>query len=598
MLTDVVPLIPAAAKCPPSITYTSKDPLLRLLPLSKSRPKHRPEDDISVHSSSQVESLIPEESTPRQASNPVINGLSPKTTLTDLPPEIQDGIIGYVYGALQSTTSEGPRVGNGARDWSKLMRHPRRRQISDLALVTRCFRILVQQRIYRHIQVKGTKAELEKCGDWFLTHSHLQPYVRHFDVWVPVWEIKSARYDGQTGMALPTTLTPQHLASNMPRAQDSSGLAEDPTVTQTYQCATQTATLEEILACAKALFPNACALTIEGGFCNKPNRIQHFREPRPSPPVSIEASVSSVTNKCQLLSASGVENSQPTRRLSTGRQLPEHTSIKTLLLNGAWNIVRDDVDFHVLFFALPKLREWHCSFSKPKVEAYQAMCTILKSFPPTIVHLNLQLESLSAKDPAASEKWRKLYPTYHICHDLGRICPQLETLCYTGRICHCLFQTAQKASTGYAGRCGLKSIDLSVSNCCRDHTETYSDGTGISNWNFIQCFEKLVTESVAALQIYDQVSFLRIRFLDLDSADPFLDPYFQLHGLKCTGIWSDTIISLLNTVRHGATFEGDLSDDPIIDSRIRAIEGRTSKKTKPLTIKVSRYRDCANFIWD
>ena len=150
MLSDVVPIIPAAAKCPPSITYTSKDPLLRLLPLSKSRPKHRPEDDISVHSSSQVESLIPEESTPRQASNPVRNGLSSKTTLTDLPPEIQDGIIGYVYGALQSTTSEGPRVGNGARDWSKLMRHPRRRQISDLALVTRCFRILVQQRIYRH----------------------------------------------------------------------------------------------------------------------------------------------------------------------------------------------------------------------------------------------------------------------------------------------------------------------------------------------------------------------------------------------------------------------------------------------------------------
>lgn len=41
-------------------------------------------------------------------------------------------------------------MGNGARDWSKLMRHPRRRQISDLALVTICFRILVQQRIYRH----------------------------------------------------------------------------------------------------------------------------------------------------------------------------------------------------------------------------------------------------------------------------------------------------------------------------------------------------------------------------------------------------------------------------------------------------------------
>ncbi len=150
MINNVVPLISTVNACQSSITKTSKDPFLRLLPISKSRPKYRPEDDISVHSKLQAESLISEDSTPRQAPNPFRQGESPKTILNDLPPEIQDGIIGYLYGSLQSTRSDGPRVGNGARDWSKIMRHPRRKQISDLALVTRSWRILVQQRIYRH----------------------------------------------------------------------------------------------------------------------------------------------------------------------------------------------------------------------------------------------------------------------------------------------------------------------------------------------------------------------------------------------------------------------------------------------------------------
>ncbi len=95
--------------------------------------------------------------------------------------------------------------------------------------------------------------------------------------------------------------------------------------------------------------------------------------------------------------------------------------------------------------------------------------------------------------------------------------------------------------------------------------------------------------SIAALQIYDQVSFLRIRFIDIDSADPFLDPYFQLHNLKCTGIYSDAIISSLGIARPGAGFEDDLSEVPTMETRR---EGKP--KTKPQSIKVSRYRDCAN----
>lgn len=139
-----------AAPRPQSIAPSTKDPLLKLVSLSKNRLKHRPEDDISVHPSSQAESSLAEDSTVRPATNTVKQAKHPKTKLNDLPPEIQDAIIGHLSGSLHSAASGGPFELDGARNWNMVMRHPRRKQLSDLALVTRAWRGLVQQRLYRH----------------------------------------------------------------------------------------------------------------------------------------------------------------------------------------------------------------------------------------------------------------------------------------------------------------------------------------------------------------------------------------------------------------------------------------------------------------
>lgn len=431
------------------------------------------------------------------------------------------------------------------------------------------------------VKIKGTIAELNKCGDWFLTCSHLQPYVRHFEVWVPVWEMKDPRHEGHARLDVPSERL-QLRGNQFIWVHDTLGRPEGSSTIMSYRHASQNATLEEILGCAKALFPEACALTIEGGHCKKPRRILHSREARLAVPTSF-------VNPHTL--------SSHVRGTSSVLELPIHTNIHTLVLKGAWNIIRQDSDFHSLSLALPNLREWHCNYSKPKTEAYQAICAVLKHFPSTIVHLNISFEGLYSKEPYAFEKWRNFYQTHHICLDLGRLCPQLETLAYTGRICHCLFQTPQRAGTDFRGRYRLKSVDLNVRNCCRDNPNTMNNGTGIHNWNFIQCFEKLVENAVAALQVYKQLSFLRIRFIDLDSPTPLLNPYFQLYNLDCSGIWNNEILSLLSLARPGAHFEDhDLARELMVEVREDLGEGR-ALKTRPKSIKVSSYLPYADIMW-
>lgn len=439
--------------------------------------------------------------------------------------------------------------------------------------------------------MKGTKSDLDRCGDWFLLHDHLQDYVRHVDVWVPVWEMRPETAVGVESNSAPRGVHLQQRTTQF-TWHENMGRTHENSIAQAYQLSSQNATLEEILQCAKALFPLAYVLTIEGGHCKRPPRIQHFREYRKPRPHASQSPV-----------PSGETSSRPDpeilslrlQQTGTARQLPEHKNITTLVLKGAWNIIRTDSDFHLLSFALPNLREWQCNYAKPKAEAYQAMCHIFRYFPPTIVHLNISLEGLHAKGPTSVDKWRSVYPTHHICLDIGRLCPQLESLAYTGRVCFCLFQNALKQGKESRDPCRLKSIDLNVRNCCRDVNEVFNDGTGINNWNFITCFEKLVEHGISALRIYPQLSFLRIRFIDLDSPAPLLNPYFQLHNRNCTGIWSDKILSLLYETRPAAAFEEDLSQDLAMDVRRGGSDDR-ELKTRPRSIKVASYREYASMV--
>lgn len=68
-----------------------------------------------------------------------------KNRLSDLPTEVQERVMDYLAGPLGSASS-----GNASRNWNHAMRHPRRKQLTQLALVCPLWRAMVQERVFRH----------------------------------------------------------------------------------------------------------------------------------------------------------------------------------------------------------------------------------------------------------------------------------------------------------------------------------------------------------------------------------------------------------------------------------------------------------------
>ena len=150
MLEDVVSWPGTETKCAPSLIKPSFSKEIEPPQCCKARLKYRPEDDILVHSTTQAEPRASGELVLRLATNTLSHTQNPQTSLNNLPLEIQEGIIDYTHGSLGSATFDGSGVGHNARNWSRVMRHPRRKQLSNLALVSKTIRKLVQQRLYRH----------------------------------------------------------------------------------------------------------------------------------------------------------------------------------------------------------------------------------------------------------------------------------------------------------------------------------------------------------------------------------------------------------------------------------------------------------------
>ena len=72
-----------------------------------------------------------------------------RTNLKSLPEETQEAILEHLVGNLSSISSSAG-VRNGTRNWNNAMRHPRARELTNLALVSPLWRHMIQQRLYRH----------------------------------------------------------------------------------------------------------------------------------------------------------------------------------------------------------------------------------------------------------------------------------------------------------------------------------------------------------------------------------------------------------------------------------------------------------------
>jgi hypothetical protein len=291
--------------------------------------------------------------------------------------------------------------------------------------------------------------------------------------------------------------------------------------------------------------------------------------------------------------------------------MPKLRSVRTLICKGQWNLMRDLEDFEAITSALPNLHEWHGSYSKPKSKSYLTMATILPRLPPALTTLHLCLEGDYRREINFPPYFLKVSNKLHFCTRLAEAAAPvgLEHLSYTGRVCRVFFDLTAALADPRSNR--LKSIDLTVKNCCRHVLHWNESGSGITDMNFIRAFESLVLAGIRALGRLKSVEYLRIRYVDLgklkptflypllflmltmfpDSPVPPLNPYFLLRDGWCSGVWSDEIVAELNRVRPSARFESlaDSFGEVGYNKDGRMTISPDFPKSRALSLKISNY---------
>jgi hypothetical protein len=148
----------------------------------------------------------------------------------------------------------------------------------------------------------------------------------------------------------------------------------------------------------------------------------------------------------------------------------------------------------------------------------------------------------------------------------------------------------------------LKSLDIVVKSCCRDEPANKDDVimppsqelSGINNMNFIYIFESIIIGAVEGLASMPHLDYIRIRYIDLDSACPLLNPYFQLSNNKCTGLWSQDILTALQISRPNAHYV-ELADGIYPQyGKNNHIVGAIYPRTRPQSINAAMYKIIAD----
>ncbi|KAI1806323.1 hypothetical protein F4811DRAFT_560569 [Daldinia bambusicola] len=472
-------------------------------------------------------------------STPAVAEQNPILTLAQLPAEIHECILDHIFGYRVSTTSPSslniPSM--NARSWSTALRHSRRKELSNLAFVCPLWRDLIQQRLYRHIKLKAT---VHCCNDvmaFFVRHPHLRTYVKHIEIWFPVFQPKfHAITPGDTSLALPT-VSPEGIAS------------------ATYALPTDNSTLEEVFYLVSMQFPEARVMTLEGGERKKAPRV-----------------------KFNLAGPAGL-----------ARNLPEIPSVRTLIVKGQWNIIRQPKDWEVISRALPNLEEWHGTYAKPKSKSYLSMASTLECLDTKITSLNLCLECDYRREMSIPPYYMKVCEQLHWCEKMAKAASNLEHFSYTGRVCSGFFDVLSRYSNPRTTR--LKTIDVTVKNCCRQNAQWDESGSGITDMHFIAAFEQLVLGGIRALERLKSVELLRIRYVDLDSPVPPLNPYFMIRDGWCSGVWSEEIVAEINRVRPDIRFEDmvDSFGEVGYNKEGRLVINPDFPKSRVLSLKLANY---------
>ncbi|CAG8243067.1 unnamed protein product [Penicillium salamii] len=462
-----------------------------------------------------------------------------------LPLELQEAILDLIFNRKPPV-----RLAHGETPKPRIpqLRDP----LAILAQVRPQWRAIIQSRLYSHIKIKASVAGLRECKEWFTKHPYLGEHVNHIEFWLPVWGALNP--DGNP------VGRPQRLTAAM--TPDGKLTFIDQTK---YPTAQDNASLNEIFRVVKRFFPSATTITIDGGAKHQTR------------PAEIRFDLDS--DGTILL---------PLAKLD---------QIRTLVMRGAWNVVRRWETWRVIEEALPNMTGLHCFYSHAHNGNYMTTLYLAADFPEKLQHLNLTLEGFSDIRDNIHNSIPKpiLLP---ICQSLGVAAYQLETLTFTGRVCTDFFNALLcHARRVRVGTSPLQSIDITVKGCCfhRVAQDEYSNDrvvtyqlAGLSNMSFIRSFHSLVCEGLKALAVLPKVNYLRIRFIDMDSQLPMQNPYFELKGDWCTGLWSGPILRLLGNCRPHASFV-ELSNgiEPVYeDGELLDVQ---HVRSRPLGIRAQQY---------
>ncbi|KAL7901829.1 hypothetical protein HDV63DRAFT_394816 [Trichoderma sp. SZMC 28014] len=488
----------------------------------------------------------------RSSTEPIdgASGNPPARHFEQLPTEVHEAILDHIFGYCVSATSRSTmRISSLTRGWSTALRHSRRRELTALALVNRVWRVLVQQRLFRHIKLKATLDSINNAMDFLVQQQHLSAYIKHIEIWFPVFQPTYGPLALSNTLTLPTVTT-------------------DGLTNATYTLPGNNCTLEQVFQFVAAALPETKVLTLEGGERRKAPRVVHFNTRNPGLAVEEEED----------------------------KQFLHLTSVRTLVTKGQWNLMRDSDDFRVIMKALPNLEEWQGSYSKPKSKSYITASDFLPLLPNHVTNLSLCMESDYRREGVMPAFYYKVAQKAHLCSSLAFVLPSLEHFAYTGRICHNVFDVASRLADPLTTR--LKSVDITVKNCCRRAFSFHDSGSGIQDMAFIEAFDKLVLSAVRSMGKFKRLEYLRIRFVDLDSVLPPLNPFFLMQNGKCTGVWSEQIIAEMNRVRPETTFPGlsETFGNVIYSKDGRMIIAPEPSRPRITSLKLSNYRSLATRI--
>jgi hypothetical protein len=378
-----------------------------------------------------------------------------------LPSEIHESILDHLFGFRVSASSKSSMaLTSVTKSIGTMLRHSRRREVSDLTFVSKRWKDLVQARLYRHIKIKGTILSLNEASRFLDERPRLARYVKHLEVWFPVFQPRYGLTAASAAQALPTT------------TQDGLGATS-------YVLPSNNAALRDVFEFASEQLTGVCIVTLEGG------------DRRKAPKVLNSGRVTGLQSK----------------------MVPQIKTVQTLVTKGQWNLMRDNDDIGFVMNAFPNLVEWHGTYSKPKSKSYLSMAHYLPHMPGNIKKLSLSLEGDYKRELATPLYYLKVCHQVHFCHKLAEVAPRLESFTYTGRVCKAFFD--KLAARANPRLLNLKVINLTVKNTCRPLTELNDSGSGIQDCVFIQSFETLVLAGIRSLEKLPSVEYMRIRHVDL-----------------------------------------------------------------------------------